>query len=984
MKRKVFCCFFILINSIGSLAQPSKSQWVDSVFNTLNTNEKIGQLFMVPVSSHDEPSVIKEITDRVKSHQAGGIIFLKGSPLKQATLTNTFQAAADVPLLIGQDAEWGPGMSLDSTMSFPRALVLGAIHDDSLIYRFGKEVGRQLKTLGVNLNFAPLADLNSNPQDPLISYRSFGENKFKVANKAVAFMAGMQDQHVLACAKHFPVDGITVTDVQKGIPTIEASTDTIQSYPFLKLFQHNIAGVMPVSPEFPLFYQNASLIKKNNFHSSKLASLFTGDWMKKKLRYNGLTFVDIQQIETITDKKRTGEAETFAFQAGNDVLISTEEIGPAIRKIKKLIRSEDVYEEQLNNSVRKILAAKYDAALWQEQHVDTDNIVQRLNSDEARGLNRHLYASAITIIQNKKSLLPITSLDNRHFAYITSDAGKPNNEFYQYLSRYVNTSYFTLDEKTDLVEFSDALKHHEIIIVGIFPQTSEAVINRLKRVLRELGNEQEVIVCDFGHETFLKNADEFSTLLTSYVNTPEVLHIIPQIIFGGLKADGKLPISISADLPEGTGTETKAINRLIFTSPEEAGMSSITLAKIDDIVYESIQNKATPGCQVLVARNGKVVFEKSYGTLTYESTTPVTDETIYDLASLTKVSATLQAVMFMYEKGLIDLNKKASVYLPELRNTNKKDVTLIDMLTHQSGLTPFVPLWPLTVKDTVFLPLYYSKVQSAGYPLQIAPDLFAASILRDSVWNWISKTKMLDKPARTPYPYRYSDLGFMILQRIAEKILNQPLDDFMTQNFYEPLGASTTGFNPLTKFPKEIIAPTEQDKIYRRSAVVGTVHDERAAMMGGVSGHAGLFSNANDLAKLGQMLLQEGNYGGYSYFKPETVKLFTNKTFQTSRRGLGWDKPVQSDWKNSPTSVLASPKTFGHTGFTGTCMWIDPEFNLVYIFLSNRVYPDRNTKLLNTNVRSRIQDVIYQSIFDYCKGDRQQFSETPSTKVIAQ
>ena len=395
-------------------------------------------------------------------------------------------------------------------------------------------------------------------------------------------------------------------------------------------------------------------------------------------------------------------------------------------------------------------------------------------------------------------------------------------------------------------------------------------------------------------------------------------------------------------------------------------MDSRTLEKIETIVNEAITSHATPGCQILVARHGKVILDKSYGGLTYDSTDLVTDEIIYDLASLTKVSATLQTVMFMYEKGLIDLNKKLSYYLPELKNTNKKDITLVEMLTHQAGLVPFIPMWTETVKDNNFLPQYYSRVQSEGYPLQVSPDLFATPVLRDSVWSWIGESKLQTKAPRTPYGYQYSDLGFLLFQRLAERIFNQPIDEFLAQNLYEPLGAYTTGFTPLKRFPVQRIAPTEDDKIYRKTHIAGTVHDERAAMMGGVAGHAGLFSNASDLAKLGQMLLQKGFYGGYRYYKPETINLFTAKQFDKSRRGLGWDKPVQSEW-SSPTSLKASPKTFGHTGFTGTCVWIDPEFDLVYIFLSNRVYPDRSAKLINANIRSRIQDVIYESIFDYCQ-----------------
>jgi CubicO group peptidase (beta-lactamase class C family) len=321
--------------------------------------------------------------------------------------------------------------------------------------------------------------------------------------------------------------------------------------------------------------------------------------------------------------------------------------------------------------------------------------------------------------------------------------------------------------------------------------------------------------------------------------------------------------------------------------------------------------------------------------------------------------------MFLYEKGVLDIYKKASYYLPELANSNKKDIIIKDILVHQAGLTPFVPFWIQTVKNSDFLPQYYSREKSEMYPLQIAPNLYGIKSLRDSLWSWSIKSKVREKPPRTPYSYVYSDVGLYILFHLNEKLLNQPQEEFLQQNIYEPLGASTMGYLPLERFSPSRIVPTELDTLFRKSLLLGTAHDEGAAMLGGVAGHAGLFSDALDLTKLGQMLLQNGYYGGQQYFKPQTVQYFATRQFESGRRGLGWDKPVQSEW-NSPTSILASPLTFGHTGFTGTCIWIDPEFELVYVFLSNRVYPNRsNNKLSAMNIRSRIQDTIYKSIFSY-------------------
>jgi CubicO group peptidase (beta-lactamase class C family) len=311
------------------------------------------------------------------------------------------------------------------------------------------------------------------------------------------------------------------------------------------------------------------------------------------------------------------------------------------------------------------------------------------------------------------------------------------------------------------------------------------------------------------------------------------------------------------------------------------------------------------------------------------------------------------------------MNKKISYYLPEIINSNKKDITIKDILTHQAGLWPFVPFWIQTKRDSLFMPQYYSKAKSVDYPFQVAPHLFATKSMRDSIWTWIVQSKMREKAPRTPYNYTYSDIGLYLMFRLNERLLNQNQDEFLSQNLYEPLGAQTMGYLPLNRFPEERIAPTEVDKQFRNEVLIGTVHDEGAAMNGGIAGHAGLFGTANDLAKLGQMMLQDGFYGGIQYYKPGTVSLFTSQQFETSRRGLGWDKPVLSDW-NTPTSMFASPKTFGHTGFTGTCIWVDPEFDLVYVFLSNRVYPSRNeNKLSSLNIRSRIQDTIYKAILNY-------------------
>ena len=963
MLKKVFLIFLWICGvPMAVLAQPHKNTWVDSVFNSLSIDERIGQLFVVPVPAKTSEAVIDKIESQIKSKQIGGVIFDSLGPLQQAKVTNRFQAVSQIPLLIAQDAPAGLGQFRDSTIHVPDAYIAGAARNDSTAYMVGKEIARKMKLLGAHVNVSSFAEIATTFRDSMSQY-SFGQNGTRVASKATAFMRGLQDHGVLAVVKNFTISGATVLDVKDDVPVIEASIDSAKSLPFLKLFDNKVAGFMPAESRFPLFYQDKDLVKKNELDAPTISNLLSGYWLKEKQGYDGLVWVALHQNNNDAENSK-GDRELLAFKAGNDLIISSEEVGQAIRKIKRIIKKGESYEALLTKNVRKILAAKYDAGLWKKPVATTENLLSKLNSPEANLVSQKLYEAAITVIQDNKNLIPISNLENRNFGYVnTSHQG--SREFYQYLSKYTHFNYFQMDTLTKASTLLESIEDQHTVIIGIFPETPPSALLEITTLALRGSTRHQIILCDFGNHLLLQSTLPNVTVITAYSSEPDARRIVPQVIFGGLKASGALPFTYSTMAPEGTGVETESVQRLSYSVPEDVKMSSRTLKKIELVVDEAILSHATPGCQILVARNGKVVYDRTFGGLTYDNADSVTSDVIYDLASLTKVSATLQTVMFMHEKGLIDLNKKMSNYLPELKNTNKKDITLIEVLTHQAGLAPFIPMWTETVKNNVFLPQYYSRIQSEVYPLQVSPDLYAAPVIRDSVWAWIGDSKLQNRPPRTPYTYQYSDLGFLLLQRLAETLFNQPIDEFLAQNLYEPLGAYTTGFTPLNRFLPQQIAPTEDDKIYRKTHIAGTVHDERAAMMGGVAGHAGLFSNATDLSKLGQMLLQGGSYGGYQYYKPETVALFATKQFEKSRRGLGWDKPVQSEW-NSPTSLYASPKTFGHTGFTGTCIWIDPEFDLLYIFLSNRVYPDRSGKLITSNIRSRIQSVVYESIFDYC------------------
>ena len=964
-KNVMLCSLAVLLTCVMAMGQTEKQMWVDSVFQTMSENEKIGQLIFVRLSSHLGEDVVNDLEKMGHAKMYGGLVFTSGTPYKQARITNRLQKSSRIPLLVSQEASAGLGGLLDSALNFPQPIAQAAIAEDSMLYRIAFDIGKQLKRLGVHMSLGPNASPAHTKTIDVSS--SYGDDPNAVAIKSLLHMKGLQDAGILSCAKFFPLKGIEVID-PKGKSAITLYADSMIARPFRHLMQHGLNAVMPDATDLPLFFERKRSDLKKKLSEPTFEQFDNGKVLNHSIGYDGPVIVDLQTMAHRTDKLDDGDAGLLAFQTGADIVITHADPEAVFRKIKKSLDDEKQYTLWLDQRVKKVLGLKWDAGLLKKEMIELDLLKSDLHTIESRLLRLDAFRESVTVLRNENNVLPVALLEERNFGCLMiGDSTQRADIFYRVVRKYVPAMRHTIDERVPEVNLSK----YDVVLVALFPGTTKKELQNLMGVLQELGAHQEVIVADFGCRIFEPYVKRFPAVVTGYADAHDIIGIVPQIIFGGYAASGSLPIAYGG-IASGTAINTPDLDRLAYSFAEDARIDGETLAKINAIASEAITSGSTPGCYVLVAKDGKVIYDQAFGHLTYEQNNPVTDETIYDLASLTKVAATLQAVMFMEERGLIDLYKKVSVYLPELKGTNKKDITMVDVLTHQSGLAPFVPLWPLTLEGPALKPMYYSSQQNVSYPLQIAPRLFGSPILKDSVWSWIAFSKMLPKPVRAPYVYRYSDLGFMMFKQLAERGLNQPLEEFLQQNFYEPLGAYSLGYTPLSRFPAGMIAPTELDTLFRGGLLIGTVHDERAAMLGGVSGHAGLFGTANDLSKLGQMLLQEGSYGGLRYYKPETVRKFTAKQFASSRRGLGWDKPLVGEW-NSPTSRYASPETFGHTGFTGTCLWVDPEFDLVYIFLSNRVFPDRSDKLIQTNIRSRIQDVIYEAIFNFCKNNESVF-----------
>lgn len=970
MHKKVWVVFIVWLAVLPVYAQSAKSAWVDSVLNTLSLPAKLGQVLMIPLDGSGDQNDIEKTLNAIRKNRIGGVVVSGGGPVRMARTINALQSENEVPVLVGMNAEQGAGAVIDSVLKFPDPIALGAVRDDSLSWFLGEQVGKQLNLLGVHINFAPTADLSTSFINPELFVDSYGENKDRVTKKIVTYQAGLRQQGVICIAKYYPDNGIRVTDFRKGEPLVQSSTDPSRLYPLQIMIDHHLAGVVTAYEHEVIFpTKKRRFADRKKVLSDALPTLYSGTYLRQQVNLKGLVFSFIPDIRELNKKYKAGDAEVFAFQAGNDVLLFPQNINATIRKMRRAIRKNKSLEKQLDESVRKILALKYDAGLNTKKLLETTNLTTRLNNINSTVLRNTLIERSITVVRDDQGDVPVKELD-RSFASLAI-GGSNESVLTDYLSEYVPVARYIM--KSDTSGLFLTLQKHDVIIAAIYPDGDSLAVS-YKHILERLSTRKKVIAVLFDSPARLSQLEQLPIIVQAYGPDDDVQKIVAQIIFGARTASGMLPVSVTNTLKEGSGIQTTSLARLGYDLPEMAGMNPELLNNVTHIANSAIAQKAIPGCQVIIARKGKIVYDGNFGWQTYDQKNPITRNSIYDLASVTKVTATLQVSMFLYERGMLDIYKKASYYLPELDSTNKKDLIVKDILTHQAGLIPFIPFWVQTVKDSVLLPEYYSHERSEAYPLQIAPSLFGIKSLPDSLWKWSINSRLREKPVRTPYNYIYSDIGLYIMHHINEKLINQPQQDFLRQNLYDPLGAETMGYLPLERFDASRIVPTENDKLFRRELLVGTVHDEGAAMLGGLAGHAGNFSNATDLLKLGQMLLQKGYYGGSRYYKPETIDYFTAKQFDTSRRGLGWDKPVQSDWA-SPTSVLASPRTFGHTGFTGTCIWIDPEFDLVFVFLSNRVYPTRNNnKLSSLNIRSRMQDVIYQSIFEYGKYGENQFS----------
>lgn len=926
----------------------------------MTLKEQMGQLFMVGAYSNKDKEHTEFLENLIYDYHIGGLIFFQGTPRKQAYLTNYLQSISKLPMLIGMDAEWGLNMRIQPSLKFPYQMTLGSMNKDTLIYKVGREIGIQCRRMGVHINFAPVVDINSNPDNPIIGFRSFGEDKWKVTSKALNYAMGMQDQGIMACAKHFPGHGNTSGDSHLELPFVGNSLeemDTVELVPYQLMIQGNVMSIMTAHLNIP------SLDTTPNLPSSLSRKVVT-DLLKNKMGYRGLVITDGLNMDAVAKYYKPGYAEYAAFMAGNDILLMPQNVPLAMELLQTGVDSGWIDSLEIAARARKVLLHKYWAGLDKFSPIKTENLEQDLFAPSAQKLVKQIAESAVCLARNETALIPISRNTSLRIASVA--IGKSRNYYFQEELRHQHKvdNYQIAPEANfgAYMELLRTLEKYDVVIVSIHNRNvwgkkalyiGQSII-QLVYGIQDRG--QKLVMVPFCNAYIMKNFPNVKHVLFGYEDGGEYQQQAAKVIFGEAAAIGKLPVNIPSGYAMGSGinTSSKIHKHLVLTSAANEGLDGKRLLEIDGVLDKMISSGAAPGAQVVVLKNGKMVFKRSVGFTTWNKLAPIDSNIIYDIASVTKVAATTLVVMKLFEEKKIKLDEKLATYLPETKGTNKGNLLIKELLTHQAGLESWIPFYKEALARK--LPIF-SKSPTICNTIQVADSLFMDSSYLNVIWD-----RIYSSPLKGRGTYNYSDLSMILMKKVVERIAKEPLEKYVSRNFYDPLDLQTTTYMPLKKFSRFKIAPTANDSEFRHQVVQGYVHDPAAAMFGGVSGHAGLFSNAEDLAVLFQMLVNGGEYNGKRYFKSETIKLFSTSQFAGNRRGLGFDKPAFSK-TSGPTSTLCSSETFGHTGFTGTCVWVDPKYNLVYVFLSNRVHPDEsNRKLIEMNIRTDIQDVIYQSI----------------------
>lgn len=985
IKRSFFLGVLATALSIGQLcAQNAESRWVDSVYNSLTNEQRVAQLICMRANLPDKP-FDENVAKYIRQYNIGGVCFFRADAEAQVEQTNAWQAMAKTPLMVSIDAEWGLAMRVKKTLAYPYQMTLGAITDDELIYEMGQQIAEQCKRMGIHVNFAPVADVNSNAANPIIGMRSFGEDPQAVGEKATAYALGMQSKGLITTMKHFPGHGNTSTDSHLTLPTVTRSMEEVRDIelaPFRYMIGHGVNGAMVGHLYFPA-------IEKVKNTSSSLSHGVVSDLLKDQMGFKGLIFTDGLDMKGVSEKVRQDSVPYVSFMAGNDVLILPTNVPFAIKTIKEAAARDQKAAQRLEESCKKILRYKYRVGLNHYKPVSTDNLMNDLKKKPYTILRQQLYDEAITLLRNDDHVIPL--VHNKKIAVVT--IGNTKNDVNEGISArgYKTTSFVVKKEDlaTKSADWLKKLKAYDLVVVNIEKTTMYAnkkygITNETIKFVNQLVAQNKVIftlfACPYALDLFRINSNNVKGIVVAYQDEVPAVNSVVKLLTGEMEAHGKLPVSVSkfkcgdglvasnaepemeeqiAPRPESPAPVMQTAQIEETVSSPVASLGAKYVSKLDSVAKVGIRKGAYPGCQIVAMKDGKIVYDKCFGNFTYGGGHQVQPDDLYDIASCTKIFASTLAIMKLYDDGLIDLNKTLSDFFPYLKGKAHGKLKLIDIMTHQAGLKAWVPFYKMTVDENGPMPEFYSSVIDENHNVRVAENLYLINDYEERIFDSVSKTPLGKKK------YLYSDMGFYYMPKIVKLLTNQNLEDYLNENFYFKMNLSHICYHPLNHFTREQIAPTENDTVFRMQLVWGDVHDQAAAMFGGMAGHAGLFSNAHDLAAIMQMFLDEGVYNGVRYLKPETVRYFTKAPFAASndnRRGIGFDKLPINKKGSCTASKKGSMKGYGHTGFTGTFVWADPENKTAIIFLSNRVHPNAEpNKLVNLGIRTALHDILYEA-----------------------
>ncbi len=948
MKFNLFTILFLLFSMsslvAGASDRQSERSWVDSLYKTMSDQQRIGQLINLKIDIEDKNILF--YSDVIRNNCIGQVSLMGGQLEAFSTLMDSIEQFSKIPLLLTSNGYSSIGLPIDSAFRFPGIESFNCINDHGLVNSIADEVALQNSQFQIQIYHTGLLN---------IDISSFGMNiggGFLNDYGSLPDWCDIFHQHILDNGIFINTDIRIFGEGSDGYIIDDFSTQPAapEEVNLKRKFGSNHADKWMFTIKHIPFFDNptAETVQKK---------LINGI-IRKKLGSKGLITADMDALYLVRSWREADQPAVSLLLAGMDVITVSRHPEIVFEQLQKAISDGVIKPRELELRVKRVLKTKYLAGLDRPRIKNSDHLYERINRPEAQLASAKVFQKAVSAQNGRLCQIPIEELEGQYFASL-SFGGQGQSNFQEILSSYTDFVHFSLPSLSYdpglTLEIYNRLKTFDVVMIGLHFGDYLEVGQDIVHFVNELSLQTKIVLVFFKD---IRNETDFSnraTKIFAHEDHPYVQSLAAQAIFG-------------AFLPAGIESEKSGVPyRLAYGFPEEEQMDSPTLHRIDHIARESIREKDMPGCQVLIARNGKVVFNQSFGYHTYDSLTGVNINTIYDLASITKVAATTQVIMWLFENGKIDIDKPVGYYLHELKRTNKEDLIIREILMHQSGLKPFYPFWKYTVDEDKPDSVYYYDHSQGSDDIEVIPGMYAKKSLRDSIWLWTVRMDLLPKNEYGGYDYQYSDLGFYILKRLVERVTGKQLDVLTDSLFYAPIGMTTMGYNPFCDYPRDQIAPAEFDTYFRQALIWGTVHDPVAAMAGGVAGHAGLFSNAGDMAKLMQMNLNLGMYGGRTYLKDSSIEEFTSIQHENNRRGLGWDKPEQEKGYN-PASRYASWKTYGHRGFTGTAVWVDPTFQLIYVFLSNRVYKDSgNGETEDLNVRKRIHDVIYESMWNFEK-----------------